>query len=220
MLRIFFLILVLMSSVAFAQTEEKPESNEKPKASKSVEFGIEPNGYVKAVLDSFFVELMNDPMAQGNIITYGPNREVARREKIIRNQIYFRRLDSQRITFVTGGFSKEIKTEFWIVPKGAEPPKIIPTAKIFAEIGMATNQKFKKLIEEFYIALGKEPLATGYIINYGKVSDVTKREKQIRNSLSFRRYDANRIDIVNGGKSKVLKTVIWIVPQGAEPPTP
>lgn len=210
-----------MSLVAFAQTEEKPESNEKPKASKSVEFGIEPNGYVKAELDGFFVELMSDPTAQGHIITYGSNREIAGRERLIRNQISFRRFDSQRITFVTGGFSKEIKTELWIVAKGAEPPKIIPTAKIFAEIGMATNQKIKKLFEKFYNAPGNKPTATAYIINYGKVSDVIKREKQIRNSIDRRcDFDCPRLVIVNGGKNKVLKTVFWIVPQGAEPPTP
>ena len=86
---------------------------------------------------------MNNPTAQGQIITYGANRQVAGRERLIKNQIYFCRFDSQRITFVTGGFSKEIKTEFWVVPKGADSPKLLPAAKIFAEIGVATNQKIK-----------------------------------------------------------------------------
>ena len=75
-------------------------------------------------------------------------------------------------------------------------------------------------MEEFDNELRKEPTATGYIINYGRASDVARREKQIRNSINFRRYDAIRIIIVNGGKARVLKTVFWIVPEGAEPPTP
>lgn len=215
MCRVLFLILVLMSSTAFPQTRDN-----KPQASNVDEFGRVANGDLKARLDGFFVELINNPTAQGHIITYGSNREVTSRERLIKNQIYFRRFDSQRITFVKGGFSKEIKTEFWVVPAGAESPKLIPSAKVFAEIGVATNQKFKKLMDEFYIALGKEPTATAYIINYGKASEVAKREKQIRNSITLRRFGADRIVIVNGGKSKVLKTVFWIVPQDAEPPTP
>lgn len=217
---ILFLILVLISSTVFAQNDGNSKIDEMPKAVKLEEFGTATNGYVKMLLDGFFIKLSNEPTAQGYIITYGPNREVASRERLIRNQINFRNFDSQRIVFVTGGFSKEIKTEFWIVPPGAEPPKLIPTAKIFAEIGMATNQKIKKLILELDNALRKEPAATGYIINYGKALDVAKRERQIRNGIDFRRYDADRIVIVNDGKSKVLKTVFWIVPQGAEPPTP
>lgn len=215
MWRVFFLTLVLMSSTGFPQTRDN-----KPQASNVDAFGQVTNGDIKARLDVFFVELMNNPTAQGQIITYGPNRQVAGRERLIKNQIYFRRFDSQRITFVTGGFSKAIKTEFWIVPKDAEPPKLLPAAKIFAEIGVATNQKIKKLMEEFDNELRKEPTATGYIINYGRASDVARREKQIRNSINFRRYDAFKIVIVNGGKAKVLKTVFWIVPEGAEPPTP
>lgn len=215
MWRILFLILVFMSSVVLAQTQDN-----KPQASNFDEFGEASNGDIKARLDSFFVELMNNPPAQGYVITYGPNRKVIGRERFLRNYIAMRRFDSQRITFVTGGFSKEIKTEFWNVPAGAESPKLVPAAKVFAEIGVATNQKIKKLMEEFDNALRKEPMATGYIINYGNASDIAKRERQIRNSINFRRYDAVRIVIVNGGKSKALKTVFWIVPQGAEPPIP
>lgn len=215
MWRILFLILVLMSSVAFAQTQDN-----KPQASNFDEFGEMNNGEIKARTDSFFIELMNNPPAQGYVITYGSNRRVIGRERFLRNYIAMRRFDSQRITFVRGGFSKEIKTEFWNVPAGAESPKLVPSAKVFAEIGVTTNQKIKKLMEEFDNALRKEPTATAYIINYGKASDISRRERQIRNSINFRRYDAVRIVIVNGGKSKVLKTVFWIVPQGAELPIP
>ena len=216
MWRVLFLILVLTSSTAFPQARES-----KPQASNVDAFGPAANGDIKARLDAFFVELMNDPTAQGHIITYGPNRQVAARERLIKNQIYFRRFDSQKITFVTGGFSKEIKTEFWVVPQGAEPPKLAPAAKIFAEIGRATNQKFKKLFEKFYNAPEMESTATAYIINYGNTSNTAVREKQIRNNIGRGcDFGCPRLVIVNGGKAKALKTVFWIVPEGAEPPTP
>lgn len=216
MCRVLFLILVLMGSTAFPQTRDN-----KPQASNIDEFGRVTNGDIKARLDGFFVELINNPTAQGHIITYGLNREVAGRERLIKNQIYFRRFDSQRITFVTGGFSKEIKTEFWVVPQGAESPKLVPTPKIFAEIEVATNQRFKKLFEKFYNAPEMESTATAYIINYGNASNTAVRERQIRNSIGRGcDFGCPRLVIVNGGKAKVLKTVFWIVPEGAEPPTP
>lgn len=215
-----FLIVVLMSSAVFAQTEENSIKGEAPSAIKIEEFVNEPSGYVKMLTDNFLIKLQNEPTSQGYIISYGLNKLIIERERFLRNYILMRGFDSKRITFITGGFNKEIKTEIWIAPKGADPPKLIPTAKVFAEIGRATNQKIKKLVEEFDNALTKERTSTGYIINYGRAADIAVRERQIRNSINFRRYDAVRIVIVNGGKSETLKTVFWIVPQGAEPPIP
>ena len=96
-----------------------------------------------------------------------------------------------------------------------------PKAYKFDEFGKISNREFDKRFTKFLVKIQyEEPTSTGYIINYGKASDVAKRERQIRNRISFRQYQAYRIVIVNGGLSKKLKTVIWIVPQGAEPPTP
>ena len=44
-MRILFLILIVMSSVAFAQTEENTEPQETPKAIKFDEFEKATNGY-------------------------------------------------------------------------------------------------------------------------------------------------------------------------------
>lgn len=220
MLRILFLILVLMSSAVFAQTEQNQLQDKTLSAIKIEEFGNEPSGYVKMLTDNFIIKLQNDPTLQGFIISYGPNKSIKLRERFLGNYILMRGFNEQRVEFVTGGFNRELKTEFWVVPIGAEPPNIIPTARIFAEIGTSNNQNIKNLMEKLDAALRKEPASVAYIINYGSASDIAKREKQIRNSINFRRYDAVRIVIVNGGKTKALKTVFWIVPQGAEPPTP
>ena len=122
MFRVLFLILIVMSSAVFAQTEENNKAQEPPKAIKSDEFQKATNGYVKMIMDSFFVELNNNPAAQGYIINYGTNKEVAKRERQLRNSIIFRHYDASRITFVRGEKVSKLKTVFWIVPRGAEPP--------------------------------------------------------------------------------------------------
>jgi hypothetical protein len=114
--------MIVMSSVAFAQTEENTEPPETPKAIKFDEFEKATNGYVKMIMDTFFVELSNNPATQGFIINYGTEREIAKREKQIRVSIAFRKFDASRITFVRGEYRKVIKTDLWLVPPGAEPP--------------------------------------------------------------------------------------------------
>lgn len=49
------------------------------------------------------------------------------RVQIIRDHIKLRRYDPSRILFISGGFREEQKTEFWLVPKGADLPKPTPT---------------------------------------------------------------------------------------------
>ena len=89
MFRILFLILIVTGSIAFAQTEENIESRETPKAVKVDEFEKATNGNVKMRMDVFYVELNNNPAAQGFIINYGNAKEIFKREKQIRNSILF-----------------------------------------------------------------------------------------------------------------------------------
>jgi hypothetical protein len=135
---LMFLIFVLTNSAVFAQTEQNQIQDKTSSAIKIEEFSNEPSGYVKMLTDNFFIKLQNEPTSQGYIISYGPNKPIARRETFLRNYILMRGFDAERITFITGGFNKEIKTEFWITPAGAESPKLIPTVEFFTEIGAAT----------------------------------------------------------------------------------
>lgn len=120
--RVLFLILIVMSSIGFAQTEENTEMPQAPQAVKVVEFGKVTNGYIKMQLDYFFTELSNNPSAQGYIINFGTKREIARVEKVIRYQVKVRNFDLTRITFVSGGAAENSQTQFWLVPVGAENP--------------------------------------------------------------------------------------------------
>ena len=69
--------------------------------------------------------------------------------------------------------------------------------------------------------LNNNPTAQGYIINYGTEKQIAAREKQIRNAITFLRLDASRVTLVRGGESGGdVRTVLWVVPAGATPPTP
>lgn len=85
------------------------------------DFGKEPNDQIRGRLDSFFTQLQNNPSAQAYIINYGSNRDVATREKLIRNHITLRGQDASRFTFLRGE-GTEIRTRFVLVPSGATPP--------------------------------------------------------------------------------------------------
>jgi hypothetical protein len=99
-----------------------------------------------------------------------------------------------------------------------DPP---PKAEKIDEFGTATNGNVKMRFDSFMIELQNDPTAQGYIINYGSDKELLKRERQIRNAIAFRKYDAQRITFVRGGETEeTIKTQFWIVPPGAAPPTP
>ena len=123
MLRVLVVILVVMTSVAFAQKQGKPESDETPRfLEEKVEFGKVPNGQIRTLLDHFLIELQNSPNAQGYIFNYGTKKEIANREKLLCKHITYRRFDASRLTFIRAEVEKEIKTQFRIVPEGMKPP--------------------------------------------------------------------------------------------------
>jgi hypothetical protein len=85
------------------------------------EFGVLENDQVRGRLDSYFIELQNDPTAAGVIINYGPAKDKAKRVKLIQDHIKFRKFDASRITFVDGG-DGALDTKLYKVPAGATQP--------------------------------------------------------------------------------------------------
>lgn len=119
--------LVLLCSVSFAQDENKPPVEEVPKLID--EFELVTEGSFRGRMDSFLIELQENPDHQGYIInylaadTFPGDRKRHPRENMIANHISFRRFGDHRITLVRGGYRKNLTTELWIVPRGAKPPK-------------------------------------------------------------------------------------------------
>ena len=85
------------------------------------DFGKEPNDQIRGRLDTFFQRLQNNPSAQGFVINYGSNKDVAAREKLIRGHIAFRNQDASRFTFLRGE-GTDVRTRLVLNPAGAKTP--------------------------------------------------------------------------------------------------
>lgn len=87
------------------------------------EFGKATDDDVKARVDNFYIQLNNNPSAQGYIINYGTPAQVKKRRAQIMKAINFRKYDVSRVTFVDGpdnGTGES--TKFYTVPAGADRP--------------------------------------------------------------------------------------------------
>ena len=84
------------------------------------EIGKVPADTVRAEVDQFFIELQNRPNATGYIVNYGSARDVAKREKLIKNHMTLRSFPQDRMVFVKGGVESQIRTRLWVVPVGAD----------------------------------------------------------------------------------------------------
>ncbi len=75
-------------------------------------------------------------------------------------------------------------------------------------------------LDILYGELNADPQSTGYIVYYGSAKEQAKFEAAINAGIKFRKYDANRIKLVNGGDKGTGPSVkMWVVPAGAMPPT-
>jgi len=205
MFRTLFLILVVMSSVVFSQTEDKP------KAFEFDEFETATNGYVKMKMDAFYLELANNPNSRGYFFNFGTDKEIAMREKQIINAISFRNYDSSRVTIVKAGFWKTVKTEFWLVPAGAEKPQPASKAEKLDEFGKINDEVLSLKLDNFYISLANDPNVLGVILNFGSAKVISVRERRIKNYLLMRKLDLSRITFKKAGYSDVGRTAFWII---------
>ena len=87
------------------------------------EFGPQKDDEIKARVDNFYIQLNNNPNAQGYVINYGTPAEIKKRVAQIDKAIKFRGYDRSRLTFVNGPDNGDgVRTKFSIVPPGAEAP--------------------------------------------------------------------------------------------------
>lgn len=109
------IVIFSLATIAAGQSE--------PKAYKFAEFGPMSQAGVKKKMDGFLMAVVRDRSTQGYIINYGSPKAIAARRKQLANSMTILYQDPPRITFVDGGFEKTVRTEMWIVPTGATPPK-------------------------------------------------------------------------------------------------
>lgn len=228
MFRIIFLLLFLMGSAAFAQSQEIP------KPVKFDEFETATNGDVKMKMDAFYAELNNNPAAQGYIINYGTKREIAIRRNQISVSIAWRKFDGTRITIVDGGFRDGVKSELWIVPPGAENPQPSSNAKIIEAFGKVLDGDLTARLQFFNAYFANDPKLKGYILIYGSAKSIVSQQSRIKRIIKSLKLNSARVTFKNagsddGGKTEFWlisandknesKTKIWVVPPGAKTPT-
>ena len=100
----------------------------------------------------------------------------------------------------------------------------VPSPSLIDEFGSVKHSEIRLRMDMLFIALGNQPNAQGYIINYGTNKEIARREAQLRNHIGFKKYDVSRVTFVRGGANpngeRGVWTKFWIVPPGAMPPTP
>jgi hypothetical protein len=96
-----------------------------------------------------------------------------------------------------------------------------PERERFDEFGKLPNDEVKARIQNMYVELGNNPNAQGYVINYGTEKEIAARERQIQEAIRFLKLDGNRLTMIRGGANSFgTRSIIWIIPPGAKPPTP
>lgn len=210
--------ILLATILAFASPGHAQDEKQ-TKAFLVDSFGLMPNGDFKGRADVYMSETRRYPESRALIVLYGPSRQIAARKQLIKDHFSFRRFPMAQLETKIGGNVSEFRTEFWIIPAGAAPPDIKPEAWIAAEFGRVYKRDAVKKISSFFAEMRKLTDHQGYVITYGTPAEIAMREKWITGSISFRTYGSARITLVNGGPGPV-RTVMWLVPPGAENPTP
>ena len=135
---------------------------------------------------------------------------------------------ADRIFFVKGNVLKDESVELWIAQKGGEVPKFTsPKAEKFDEFGKVSNAEWLKRMK----ILGKklDEIKYGnlqlFIINYGTEKDINVAESLIekylfKNCRDCFGYSNVKITYLRGNSTGKARRVFWIVPFGAETPTP
>ena len=94
-----------------------------PTSTEVETFGKAANDDVKARVDNFYIQLNNNPNAQGYVINYGSAAEIKARKAQIDKAIAFRKYDRSRLVWVDGPDNKTgPSTKFVLVPPGATKP--------------------------------------------------------------------------------------------------
>lgn len=89
------------------------------------------------------------------------------------------------------------------------------------EFGTQKDDEVKARVDNFYIQLNNDPTSRGVIINYGTPAQIKHRRGQIMKAINFRKYDLSRITFVDGGNTQGGEySKFWVVPTGADAPTP
>lgn len=233
------LLLLAISLTAFSQ--------EKPEAQLIDEFGRICSEDLMARYDGFLIRLQNDPSAAGYIVLHGENSQegsnILYADFLTKIYPERRGYASERIVFVRGENLDALKTLFWIVPAGAEPPDV---ENLFEPKKTVSSERFQKTAAEIFkydsgedfingfYELGcdfapnfkdftkkllENEKLKGYLIIHAKKNKAEKIEKIARKNLTgIYKVPKNRLKIIYGEKLEDPEIELWLVPEGEKPP--
>jgi hypothetical protein len=197
-----------------------------------------------AHLDNLAIYLQNNPNTTGHIRVYGPggpeDKYGERAVRATKNYLVATRgIEESRVQAVYAGryrTIKEVLTELWLVPEGAEPP---PVTKYKSDLGFE-GQFFKMGLwdgpdegegwsnstEVAFVGLSEmlrsRADARVYLVAYhdaesapGTWRRVAERETE---KLRGHGVPSERMKVIFGGYAKDESLQVWILPAGAPPP--
>jgi hypothetical protein len=100
-------------------------------------------------------------------------------------------------------------------------PRDVPV--LTDEFGQAPDDDVKARVDNFFIQLNAQPTAQGYIIIYGTPAQIAARRRQITRAINRpgSGHDMSRVTFIEGPDTGTgVSTKFYVVPAGAERPTP
>jgi hypothetical protein len=96
-----------------------------------------------------------------------------------------------------------------------------PERKKIDEFSNIQRNDDKARLDNLVIALQQDPGAQGYIIIYGTCGNTAQARYEFQKNylVNSRGVEAGRLMFIDGGCKDQLTTELWIVPQGATPPS-
>lgn len=123
----------------------------------------------------------------------------------------------------------EIKVTLWIIGLPEDCKKEYIETGVVAQIKDPVDipsikdvpiNEIKSEIDSLFIRLQNDPTTTAYLITYGNVKEIKKREQLIEKHIKTRNYNRSRIILMQSVNEDKIRTEVYLVPEGATPPTP
>ena len=219
-IRLTLLVLFLMSLNIYGQTQPESKQNNKPQAYKFDEYKNLKDSELKTKLENFVAKILEHYTAQGRILIFAPNE---RRADLHAQQIrknWDRNLCHRcdRFYFLNINSENE-RTEFWVIPEGANEPEFKSETYKFAVLVQINNNLLKKTFIDLEKRL-KDTSSSVYIVFYATSDrNLAFLQKSVREAYLCRGYGCPKIVFVDGRRRKKQKVEFWVVPDGTEPPT-
>jgi hypothetical protein len=231
------LLLTLLCAPAFARQQL-------PSARRFDLFGAIEFSDLMARLDSFAIELQNEPALRGVVVAYAakhkfPGWPLRRAVTAVDYLVKTRGLDASRLSILNGGLRDDVVFELWVVPPGAEL-----NVKPFDVSLLMSGERAPLLLDKFTVierggrieteyssdsypttvglytyfadALRSDPALRGCVIGYTsrRGSSTSARRIAVRAKMAMAKSHA-----VDGGGRREYKMIeLWLVPPGSALP--